>query len=213
MSINIIQMAKIDRTTINVYVSTKEQIDKIKEENFYKNMDDCISSICKFIIVNKLNPRTIYAEEDNAIFRSDLRMYFEDLRRFLDNRDQSMRKFWGAMEKSYFKPLLSNLAIKNTIEANDLVPPNAPNNVLKSEPLDSEKNTANIQELRQLNSKIDNLKKANKEINDLYDIYKEKLNYLINTVNLTKTMTGTEYVRIDMTHEEWNKFKNSIPNL
>ncbi len=213
MSINIIQMAKIDRTTINVYVSTKEQIDKIKEENFYKNMDDCISSICKFIIVNKLNPRTIYAEEDNAIFRSDLRMYFEDLRRFLDNRDQSMRKFWGAMEKSYFKPLLSNLDIKNTIEANDLVPPNAPNNVLKSEPLDSEKNTADIQELRQLNSKIDNLKKANKEINDLYDIYKEKLNYLINNVKITSSMTGKDYVEINMSKEEWFKFKNSIPNL
>ncbi|WP_424651982.1 hypothetical protein [Capnocytophaga gingivalis] len=206
-------MAKIDRTTINVYVSTKEQIDKIKEENFYKNMDDCISSICKFIIVNKLNPRTIYAEEDNAIFRSDLRMYFEDLRRFLDNRDQSMRKFWGAMEKSYFKPLLSNLDIKNTIEANDLVPPNAPNNVLKSEPLDSEKNTADIQELRQLNSKIDNLKKANKEINDLYDIYKEKLNYLINNVKITSSMTGKDYVEINMSKEEWFKFKNSIPNL
>jgi len=213
MSINIIQMAKIDRTTINVYVSTKEQIDKIKEEHLYKNMDDCISSICKFIIVNKLNPRTIYAEEDNAIFRSDLRMYFEDLRRFLDNRDQSMRKFWGAMEKSYFKPLLSNVAIKNTIEENNLTPPDTPKSVLKGSPTVTEKNTTDNQEVKQLNNKINNLNKAYDEINNLYDIYKEKLSFLINSVNLTKTMTGTEYVRIDMTHEEWNKFKNSIPNL
>ncbi len=213
MSINIIQMAKIDRTTINVYVSTKEQIDKIKEEHLYKNMDDCISSICKFIIVNKLNPRTIYAEEDNAIFRSDLRMYFEDLRRFLDNRDQSMRKFWGAMEKSYFKPLLSNVAIKNTIEENNLTPPDTPQSVLKGSPMVTEKNTADNQEVKQLNKRINDLNKAYEEINNLYDTYKEKLSFLINSVNLTKTMTGTEYVRIDMTHEEWNKFKNSIPNL
>lgn len=213
MSINIIQMAKIDRTTINVYVSTKEQIDKIKEEHLYKNMDDCISSICKFIIVNKLNPRTIYAEEDNAIFRSDLRMYFEDLRRFLDNRDQSMRKFWGAMEKSYFKPLLSNVAIKNTIEENNLTPPDTPQSVLKGSPMVTEKNTADNQEVKQLNKRINDLNKAYEEINNLYDTYKEKLSFLINSVNLTKTMTGTEYVRIDMTHEEWNKFKKSIPNL
>ena len=124
-----------------------------------------------------------------------------------------MRKFWGAMEKSYFKPLLSNLAIKNTIETNDLIPPKAPNNVLKAEPMETEKNTADIQELKQLNSKIDNLKKANKEINDLYDIYKEKLNYLINNVKITSSMTGKDYVEINMSKEEWFKFKNSIPNL
>lgn len=200
-------------TSVTIYPDTKGILDEMKSRYKYKTLDECIKSICTFISKNSLDPRTIYAEEDNAIFRSDLRMYFEDLRRFLDNRDQSMRKFWGAMEKSYFKPLLSNLAIKNTIEANDLVPPNAPNNVLKSEPLDSEKNTANIQELRQLNSKIDNLKKANKEINDLYDIYKEKLNYLINNVKITSSMTGKDYVEINMSKEEWFKFKNSIPNL
>lgn len=199
--------------TLNVYLATKELVLRLIKTYDYKTVDDCISSICNFIEVNKLNPRAIYAEEDNAIFRSDLRMYFEDLRRFLDSRDQSMRKFWGAMEKSYFKPLLSNLAIKNTIEANDVVPPNAPNNVLKAEPMETEKNTSDIQELRQLNSKIDNLKKANKEINDLYDIYKEKLNYLINNVKITSSMTGKDYVEINMSKEEWFKFKNSIPNL
>jgi hypothetical protein len=199
--------------TLNVYLATKELVLRLIKTYDYKTVDDCISSICNFIEVNKLNPRAIYAEEDNAIFRSDLRMYFEDLRRFLDSRDQSMRKFWGAMEKSYFKPLLSNLVIKNTIEANDVVPPNAPNNVLKAEPMETEKNTSDIQELRQLNSKIDNLKKANKEINDLYDIYKEKLNYLINNVKITSSMTGKDYVEINMSKEEWFKFKNSIPNL
>jgi hypothetical protein len=199
--------------TLNVYLATKELVLRLIKTYDYKTVDDCISSICNFIEVNKLNPRAIYAEEDNAIFRSDLRMYFEDLRRFLDSRDQSMRKFWGAMEKSYFKPLLSNLVIKNTIEANDVVPPNAPNNVLKAEPMETEKNTSDIQELRQLNSKIDNLKKANKEINDLYDIYREKLNYLINNVKITSSMTGKDYVEINMSKEEWFKFKNSIPNL
>ncbi len=206
-------MDKKAKYTLNVYLATKELVLRLIKTYDYKTVDDCISSICNFIEVNKLNPRAIYAEEDNAIFRSDLRMYFEDLRRFLDSRDQSMRKFWGAMEKSYFKPLLSNLVIKNTIEANDVVPPNAPNNVLKAEPMETEKNTSDIQELRQLNSKIDNLKKANKEINDLYDIYKEKLNYLINNVKITSSMTGKDYVEINMSKEEWFKFKNSIPNL
>ena len=206
-------MDKKAKYTLNVYLATKELVLRLIKTYDYKTVDDCISSICNFIEVNKLNPRAFYAEEDNAIFRSDLRMYFEDLRRFLDSRDQSMRKFWGAMEKSYFKPLLSNLVIKNTIEANDVVPPNAPNNVLKAEPMETEKNTSDIQELRQLNSKIDNLKKANKEINDLYDIYKEKLNYLINNVKITSSMTGKDYVEINMSKEEWFKFKNSIPNL
>lgn len=199
--------------TLNVYLTTKELVLKLIKTYDYKTVDDCISSICNFIEVNKLNPRAVYAEEDNAIFRSDLRMYFEDLRRFLDNRDQSMRKFWGAMEKSYFKPLLSNVTIKNTIEENDLTPPDTPQSVLKGSPMVTEKNTTDNQEVKQLNNRINNLNKAYDEINNLYDIYKEKLSYLIKTVKLSKSMVGEEYISINMTHEEWNKFKNSIPNL
>ena len=200
-------------TSVTIYPDTKGILDEMKSKYKYKTLDECIKSLCTFISKNSLDPRAVYAEEDNAIFRSDLRMYFEDLRRFLDNRDQSMRKFWGAMEKSYFKPLLSNVAIKNTIEENNLTPPDTPQSVLKGSPMVTEKNTADNQEMKQLNKRINDLNKAYEEINNLYDTYKEKLSFLINSVNLTKTMTGTEYVRIDMTHEEWNKFKNSIPNL
>ena len=203
----------MESTTIRLTKEIRDKLDEIKVKYKYVTLGECIKGMCLFIERNSLDPNVIYGEEDNAIFRSDLRMYFEDLRRFLDSRDQSMRKFWGAMEKSYFKPLLSNLAIKNTIETNDLIPPKAPNNVLKAEPMETEKNTADIQELKQLNSKIDNIKKANKEINDLYDIYKEKLNYLINNVKITSSMTGKDYVEINMSKEEWFKFKNSIPNL
>lgn len=199
--------------TVGVYPITKEKLDTIKKKFDYKNYDDCISSICNFIEVNKLNPRAVYAEEDNAIFRSDLRMYFEDLRRFLDNRDQSMRKFWGAMEKSYFKPLLSNVAIKNTIEENNLTPPDTPQSVLKGSPMVTEKNTADNQEVKQLNNRINNLNKAYDEINNLYDIYKEKLSYLINNVKITSSMTGKDYVEINMSKEDWFEFKKSIPNL
>ena len=200
-------------TSVTIYPDTKGILDEMKSKYKYKTLDECIKSLCTFISKNSLDPRAVYAEEDNAIFRSDLRMYFEDLRRFLDNRDQSMRKFWGAMEKSYFIPLLSNVAIKNTIEENNLTPPDTPQSVLKGSPMVTEKNTADNQEMKQLNKRINDLNKAYEEINNLYDTYKEKLSFLINSVNLTKTMTGTEYVRIDMTHEEWNKFKNSIPNL
>lgn len=200
-------------TSVTIYPDTKGILDEMKSKYKYKTLDECIKSLCTFISKNSLDPRAVYAEEDNAIFRSDLRMYFEDLRRFLDNRDQSMRKFWGAMEKSYFKPLLSNVAIKNTIEENDLTPPNAPQSVLKGSPMVTEKNTADNQEVKQLNNRINNLNKAYDEINNLYDIYKEKLSYLIKTVKLSKSMVGEEYISINMTHEEWNKFKNSIPNL
>lgn len=206
--------------TIKVTLDTKENLDKLKMKFSYKSYEDFLKSVYLFLENNSIDLTKPFSNDKNVSLENKLdyiaKLYKEGnetLLKFFDTRDQSLRKFVGAMEKSYLKPLLSNLAIKNTIETNDLIPPNAPNNVLKAEPIETEKNTADIQELKQLNSKIDNLKKANKEINDLYDIYKEKLNYLINNVKITSSMTGKDYVEINMSKEEWFKFKNSIPNL
>ena len=202
-------------TTIRTTKEVRDKLEELKVKYQYTTLGDCIKGICLFIDRNSLNPTAVYAEEDTAIFRSDLRMYFEELRKLIDGRDQSMRKFLGSIEKSYLKPLMSNTAVKNTIEAHDLTPP-PPQSVLKVEPKIEDKKATNktdSQELERLSNKVELLKKAYEEISNLYEIYKEKLSYIINNASSTKTMTGTEYVRIEITNEEWKKFKDSIPNL
>lgn len=202
-------------TTIRTTKEVRNKLEELKVKYQYTTLGDCIKGICLFIDRNSLNPTAVYAEEDTAIFRSDLRMYFEELRKLIDGRDQSMRKFLGSIEKSYLKPLMSNTAVKNTIEAHDLTPP-PPQSVLKVEPKIEDKKATNktdSQELERLSNKVELLKKAYEEISNLYEIYKEKLSYIISNANSTKTMTGTEYVRIEITNEEWKKFKEGIPNL
>lgn len=202
-------------TTIRTTKEVRDKLEELKVKYQYTTLGDCIKGICLFIDRNSLNPTAVYAEEDTAIFRSDLRMYFEELRKLIDGRDQSMRKFLGSIEKSYLKPLMSNTAVKNTIEAHDLTPP-PPQSVLKVEPKIEDKKATNktdSQELERLSNKVELLKKAYEEISNLYEIYKEKLSYIISNANSTKTMTGTEYVRIEITNEEWKKFKEGIPNL
>ena len=202
-------------TTIRTTKEVRDKLEELKVKYQYTTLGDCIKGICLFIDRNSLNPTAVYAEEDTAIFRSDLRMYFEELRKLIDGRDQSMRKFLGAIEKSYLKPLISNTAVKNTIEAHDLTPP-PPQSVLKVETKIEDKkatNNTDSKELERLSNKVKLLEKAYEEISNLYETYKEKLSYIINNSSSTKTMTGTEYVRIEITNEEWKNFKESIPNL
>jgi hypothetical protein len=202
-------------TTIRTTKEVRDKLEELKVKYQYTTLGDCIKGICLFIDRNSLNPTAVYAEEYTAIFRSDLRMYFEELRKLIDGRDQSMRKFLGAIEKSYLKPLISNTAVKNTIEAHDLTPP-PPQSVLKVEPKIEDKKATNktdSQELERLSNKVELLKKAYEEISSLYEIYKDKLSYLISNVKLSKSMVGEEYISINMTHEEWKKFKESIPNF
>lgn len=202
-------------TTIRTTKEVRDKLEELKVKFQYTTLGDCIKGICLFIDRNSLNPTAVYAEEYTAIFRSDLRMYFEELRKLIDGRDQSMRKFLGAMEKSYLKPLMSNAAVKNTIEAHNLTPP-PPQSVLKVEPkIEDKKATNNIdsQELERLSNKVELLKKAYEEISNLYEMYKDKLSHLINNVKITSSMTGRDYVEINMSKEEWFKFKDSIPNL
>ena len=202
-------------TTIRTTKEVRDKLEELKVKFQYTTLGDCIKGICLFIDRNSLNPNALYAEEDTAIFRSDLRMYFEELRKLIDSRDQSLRKFLGAMEKSYFKPLVSNTAVRNTIEAHSLTPP-PPQSVLKVEPKIEDKKATNktdSQELERLSNKVELLKKAYEEISNLYEIYKDKLSHLISNVKLSKSMVGEEYISINMTHQEWKKFKDSIPNL
>lgn len=202
-------------TTIRTTKEVRDKLEELKVKYQYTTLGDCIKGICLFIDRNSLNPTAVYAEEDTAILRSDLRMYFEELRKLIDGRDQSMRKFLGAMEKSYLKPLMSNAAVKNTIEAHNLTPP-PPQSVLKVEPKIEDKkatNNTDNQELKRLSNKVELLNKAYEEVNKLYDTYKDKLSYIISNVKLSRSMVGEEYISINMTHEEWKKFKDSIPNL
>ena len=205
---------------IKISDETKFQLDSLKIKFNYKSYEDFLKSVYLFFENNSIDLTKPFSNDKNISLENKLDYIVklhkegnENLLKFFDTRDQSLRKFVGAMEKSYFKPLLSNVAIKNSIEENNLTPPNTPQSVLKGSPMVTEKNTTDNQEMKQLNNRINNLNKAYEEINNLYDIYKEKLSYLINNVKITSSMTGKDYVEINMSKEDWFKFKNSIPNL
>lgn len=194
---------------IKISDDTKIQLDSLKIKFNYKSYEDFLKSVYLFFENNSIDLTKPFSNDKNVSLENKL----DYILKFFETRDQSLRKFMGAMEKSYFKPLLSNVAIKNTIEENDLTPPNTPQSVLKGSPMVTEKNTADSQEVKQLNNRINSLNKAYDEINNLYDIYKEKLSYLINNVKITSSMTGKDYVEINMSKEDWFEFKKSIPNL
>lgn len=199
-------------TSVGIYPETKLKLDALKQKYDYKNFDDCISSLCAFIEKNNLNPRAVYAEEDNAIFRSDIRMYFEDLRKYLRDDSQSLRKFLGALEKTYLKPLINKLEIKDALQAIELAKPEAqekaPNldDLLpKNIPVASVENSAEVEKLK---TKIEELNKANQEAFDIADNYKKMLKQIFSKITFMKSfISGEEMCEIDMKKVDFLKLK------
>lgn len=199
-------------TSIGVYPTTKHKLDTLKQKYDYKNFDDCISSLCSFIEKNNLNPRAIYAEEDNAIFRSDIRMYFEDLRKYLRDDSQSLRKFLGALEKTYLKPLINKLEIKDVLQAVDLSKPATPEPAPNLDDL-LPKNTStvsaeNLAEIDRLKVRISELNRANKEALDNADNCKNVLKEFVSKIKIVRSIvSGNEICEIDMKKDEFFKLK------
>ena len=203
-------------TSIGVYPTTKHKLDTLKQKYDYKNFDDCISSLCSFIEKNNLNPRAIYAEEDNAIFRSDIRMYFEDLRKYLRDDSQSLRKFLGALEKTYLKPLINKIENKDVLEAVDLAKPTPQEPAPKLSDLIAKNNASsptsspveNSSEVEKLKAKIVELNKANKEALESVEVCKKVLKEISNNVEYVKSFTSSGYIcKLNMKKEVFLELK------
>ena len=199
-------------TSITIYTDTKGMLDKIKDDYKYKTIDECVKNICQFITLNRINPKAVYAEEDNAIFRSDIRMYFEDLRKYLRDDSQSLRKFLGALEKTYLKPLVNKLEIKDALQAIELAKPEPQEQAPKLDdllpkniPVASVENSAEIEKLK---TKIEELNKANQEAFDIADNYKKMLKQIFSKITFMKSfISGDEICEIDMKKVDFLKLK------
>lgn len=203
-------------TSITIYPDTKGMLDKIKDDYKYKTIDECVKNICQFITLNRFNPKTILVDEDNSILRSDIRMYFEDMRKFLRDDSQSMRKFLGALEKTYLKPLINKIENKDVLEAVDLAKPTPQEPAPKLSDLIAKNNASspasspveNSSEVEKLKAKIVELNKANKEALESIEVCKNVLKEISNNVEYVKSFTSSGYIcKLNMKKEVFLELK------
>ena len=206
-------MIKKNFSTLNVYPHTKELLNKVKDTYKYKTIDDCISEVFTFIDKNNINPTEPFKEgTPTEVYRNDIRMYFDDLRKFQRDDSQSLRKFLGALEKTYLKPLINKLEIKDVLQAVDLSKPSATEPAPNLDDLlpknTSSVSTENTVEVDKLKTKIEELNKANKEALDNADNCKNVLKEFVSKIKIVRSLvSGNEICEIEMKKEEFLKLK------
>mgnify|MGYP006979535250 CR=1 FL=1 len=146
------------------------------------------------------------------VYRNDIRMYFDDLRKFQRDDSQSLRKFLGALEKTYLKPLINKLEIKDVLQAVDLSKPTptepAPNLDDLLPKNTSSVSTENTVEVDKLKTKIEELNKANKEALDNAENCKNVLKEFVSKIKIVRSLvSGNEICEIEMKKEEFLKLK------
>lgn len=200
-------------TTLSIYPDTKDLVIKVKENYRYKTIDDCLNEVLTFIDRNKINPTQPFREETpTEVYRNDIRMYFDDLRKFQRDDSQSLRKFLGALEKTYLKPLINKLEIKDILQAVDLSKsnpvepaPNLDDLLPKNTPAVSAENLAEIDRLK---IRISELNRANKEALDNADNCKNVLKEFVSKIKIVRSIvSGNEICEIDMKKDEFMKLK------
>lgn len=210
-------MNKVIKPTLNVYPQTKELVNKVKDVYKYKTVDDCISEVFNFIDKNNINPTEPFKEETSVeVYRNDIRMYFDDLRKFQRDDSQSLRKFLGALEKTYLKPLINKIENKDVLEAVDLAKPTPQEPAPKLSDLIAKNNASsptsspveNSSEVEKLKAKIVELNKANKEALESVEVCKKVLKEISNNVEYVKSFTSSGYIcKLNMKKEVFLELK------
>lgn len=205
-------------TSIQIKKDTKSLLDEIKEKYSIGTYDNCINSMAVFMIKNEINPRDEFVGDfKKSLIDFEIRIlkYFEDMQIRLVKDNTSLRKWVGAMEKTYFIPMNQKVSLldkksnyqfdnKNLEKENNSQLENTPN------PLENgiEFSQDGLEEMAL------KLEEKSKEYSELYKENDELKNILFNIINNSKIettgMLGKEKVVINMTSDEWEKVKQKL---
>lgn len=203
-------------TTLSIYPDTKDLVIKVKENYRYKTIDDCLNEVLTFIDRNKINPTQPFREETpTEVYRNDIRMYFDELRKIQRDDSQSLRKFLGALEKTYFKPIINKLEAGDVLKAVELAKPTPQEPAPKLSDLITQNNATtsveNSSEIERLKSKISELYKANKEATEYAETCRNVLKEISAKMEYIKSFTGSDMLcKINMKKDEFMKLKERV---
>jgi hypothetical protein len=214
---------------VNVKISetAKESLDWLKTNYQFNNFSDCINTIGTFFKSNYVSPRETISNNYSESL-AGVKTEIVDLRKFISDDSQSLRKRFGAIERDYYistnrkvdaiyKILIegfinkSNSVIAEKILNNDSSIPvleneNSINNndeivaKLKREILDYDK------QIKNYSSIVDSQENTFKE-------YKKAFNNLKKNVSYEKNTFGKTKVIIDLSQEEVEAMFNLLDKL
>lgn len=121
-------------------------------------------------------------------------MYFDDLRKIQKDDSQSLRKFLGAMEKNYLKPILHNFAKEEepTPKIDEL----------------TKTDTSNTSEIDRLKRQISDYREARDEVLRNVEKYKELLKEITSKIKVVNSILGKMVCEIEISVEDYKDFRN-----
>lgn len=204
--------------SVGISLNTKGLLDEIKEKYSIGTYDNCINFMAVFIIKNDINPRDEFVGDfKKSLIDFEIRIlkYFEDMQIKLVKDNTSLRKWVGAMEKTYFIPMNKKMAL---LEQKSIL--QIDNKSLEKQDNIQSQNNVNLLEneeslsLGGLNDIELKLEEKNKEYSELYKENDELKNTLFNIINNSRIettgMLGKEKVVINMSSDEWEKIKQKL---
>jgi hypothetical protein len=214
---------------VNVKISetAKESLDWLKTNYQFNNFSDCINTIGTFFKSNYVSPRETISNnysESLAGVKSEI----VDLRKFISDDSQSLRKRFGAIERDYYistnrkidavyKILIegsidkSNAVIAENILKND-------SNILVSEDTNAISNNDEIvaklkREIIEYDTQIKSYSSIVDSQENTFKEYKKAFNNLKKNIGYEKNTFGKTKVIIDLSQEEVEAMFNLLDKL
>ncbi|OXA65332.1 hypothetical protein B0A67_24505 [Flavobacterium aquidurense] len=214
---------------VNVKISetAKESLDWLKTNYQFNNFSDCINTIGTFFKSNYVSPRETISNnysESLAGVKSEI----VDLRKFISDDSQSLRKRFGAIERDYY--ILTNRKIdavyKILLESSiDKTNSDIAENILNNDSVVSTSDTINpvnnnddiVLKLKREIAEYDTQIKSYSSIVDsqenTFKEYKKVLNNLKKNLGYEKNTFGKTKVVIDLEKEEVEAMFNLLDKL
>lgn len=206
---------------------SKEGLDVLKKQNSYKTYSECILGLYHFFKENHISPREkinnsfiSHVIESKIELKSELKketekilkLIEEDLKKFIREDSQSLRKRHGSIEKSYLLPME-----KKVSEIHEYITEKSVENInlLQEKELIKPEKKEYLNDIKKLElsikSKEINLKNVQNLLEDKekkIEKYKTILRSIKEKISVEKSLIGKEKLMIEMSKEEFEKLLN-----
>lgn len=214
---------------VNVKISetAKESLDWLKTNYQFNNFSDCINTIGTFFKSNYVSPRETISNNYSESL-AGVRTEIVDLRKFISDDSQSLRKRFGAIERDYYiatnrkVDAIYKILIEGSIDKSNAV---IAENILNNDSVVSVSDNINpvsnnddiISKLKKEISEYDTQIKSYSSIVDsqenTFKEYKKVLNNLKKNIGYEKNTFGKTKVVIDLEKEEVEAMFNLLDKL
>lgn len=206
------------KNAIKIDDDTKDLLDQIQTKFSIKTYDTTVKTCVLFIIRNEINLKEDYIGDYRKgliDLENRLSVTFKNHEDKIIKQNASLRSWFGAMESTYLKPLLSKLNSLDQINdysidkiKEEIITTPKTENPLNSHLKNDDTDTQNVQQLK---NEFSQKEIKFKETYTKYETQKQALFKIFNNSKIeTGGMLSKERIFVNLSIEEWDELKKLV---